>query len=58
MIERRTKPSLPWGEHAQAAFGTPPVAAVGSVNQGVLALGQQDVDPDGLVPPHGVACSA
>ena len=26
----------------------------GTVRQGILALGRQDVDPDGLVPPPGV----
>ena len=56
LIERRTKPARPWGERAQAAFGAPPDRRPpGSVNQGVLALGRQDVDPDGLVPPPGVA---
>jgi predicted amino acid racemase len=54
-IERsKVEPSLPWGRTAEAAFGTP-VAAVdrGSHAQTILALGHQDVDPAGLVPPPG-----
>lgn len=66
VIESRPKPSLPWGRIAQAAFGQPtPVAGVDrhgtTVVQSILAIGRQDVDPDGLVPPPGVellACSS
>jgi predicted amino acid racemase len=55
LIEVRTKPATPWGDTGQTAFGTQPVRrATGSVRQGILAIGRQDVDPDGLTPPAGV----
>ena len=55
LIEVQTKPSRPWGRQAQAAFGAPPERrGTGSVRQGILALGRQDVEPSGLVPPAGV----
>jgi ornithine racemase len=49
------KPAQPWGDRAQAAFGEAP-ARTGSktVHQAILALGRQDVDPDGLQPPEGI----
>ena len=59
VIEMKTKPTRPWGEIAQTAFG--PRAAVernatgmDSRSQAILAIGRQDVDPDGLTPPAGV----
>ncbi len=59
VIEARRKPARPWGRLAQAAFGVAaPVERSGEVNQVVLALGQQDTDPDGLVPPVGIALLA
>ena len=27
---------------------------IGAVRQGILAVGRQDVEPDGLIPPEGV----
>jgi ornithine racemase len=55
LIEVRTKTATPWGDLAQAAFGAPPVRRCGGlVRQGILAVGRQDVEPDGLVPPEGV----
>lgn len=55
LIEVRTKPATPWGELAQTAFGAPSVRrGHGVVRQGILAVGRQDVEPDGLVPPDGV----
>ncbi|BBX48811.1 alanine/ornithine racemase family PLP-dependent enzyme [Mycobacterium cookii] len=55
VIEVSRKPSQPWGDRAQAAFGEAP-ARTGSrtVHQAILALGRQDVDPDGLHPPEGI----
>ncbi len=51
VIESKVKPSEPWGHIAQTAFGVQPRRAdVGDVNQALLAIGRQDVDPDGLVP--------
>ncbi len=59
VIEMKTKPTRPWGAIAQTAFG--PVATVkDEVEAGetrrraILALGRQDIDPDGLTAPAGV----
>ncbi len=55
VIESKTKPSLPWGDVAQSAFGeVPPVTDRGNVSQTILAVGRQDIDPCGLKPPAGV----
>jgi predicted amino acid racemase len=55
VIEVATKPAQPWGEQAQAAFGVAPVRNGSKVlRQAILALGRQDVDPDGLQPPAGI----
>lgn len=55
VIERIDKPFQPWGSQAQGAFGeVPPRVGRGTVRQGILALGRQDVDPDTLVPPAGI----
>ena len=55
VIESKTKPSLPWGEVAQAAFGAPtPAIDRGLVSQTILAVGRQDIDPDGLQAPDGM----
>jgi predicted amino acid racemase len=55
VIERKQKPTKPWGEIRQGAFG--PVATRterGVISQAILSVGQQDVDPDGLEPPDGM----
>jgi predicted amino acid racemase len=55
LIEVRSKPATSWGDVAQTAFGAAPARRVGGlVRQGILAVGRQDVEPDGLVPPDGV----
>ncbi|GAA2535468.1 alanine/ornithine racemase family PLP-dependent enzyme [Pseudonocardia hydrocarbonoxydans] len=55
VIEVAVKPARPWGDRAQAAFGDAPArTGTGPVHQAILALGRQDVDPDGLRPPEGV----
>lgn len=55
VIESKVKPSRPWGELQQTAFGSrAPGPDRGDTNRVILALGQQDVDPDGLVAPAGV----
>lgn len=55
VIEVAVKPARPWGDRAQAAFGATPVrTGTGRVRQAILALGRQDVDPDGLAPPAGM----
>jgi predicted amino acid racemase len=56
LIEVQEKPAQPWGDLGQAAFGVPSShRRTGTIRQGVLAVGRQDLDPDGLVPPAGVA---
>ncbi|MBW0088660.1 alanine/ornithine racemase family PLP-dependent enzyme [Pseudonocardia sp. KRD-184] len=56
VIEVAVKPAQPWGDRAQAAFGEAPVrTGSGRVHQAILALGRQDVDPEGLHPPAGIA---
>jgi ornithine racemase len=55
VIEVAMKPAQPWGDRAQAAFGVAPVRTGSrTVHQAILALGRQDVDPDGLQPPEGI----
>ena len=55
VIESKVKPSLPWGEIAQNAFGETSTAPDrGHISQTILAVGRQDTDPGGLYPPHGI----
>lgn len=55
VIESKTKPSKPCGTIAQSAFGdTSSVSDMGDINQSIVAIGRQDVDPDGLQPPAGI----
>jgi predicted amino acid racemase len=52
--ESKSKPTQPSGDLAQTAFGVrAPVANRGEISQTLLAVGIQDVDPDGLVAPDG-----
>jgi len=52
VIEFKVKPSLPWGEIAQAAFGKPSsLHNHGDISQVLLAIGEQDTDIEGLTPP-------
>jgi predicted amino acid racemase len=54
VIESKVKPTQPWGDLAESAFGTCPVAKDrGTIRQSILAIGIQDVDPSGLSPPKG-----
>lgn len=54
VIESKVKPTLAWGEINQTAFGLrPPPPDRGSTAHVILALGRQDVDPDGLDGPPG-----
>ncbi|MCR6712312.1 MAG: alanine/ornithine racemase family PLP-dependent enzyme [Demequina sp.] len=54
VIESLSKPAAPWGHRAQSAFGAVAApTARGSIIQTVVALGRQDIDPDGLTPPPG-----
>jgi ornithine racemase len=55
LIEVRNKPAQPWGDVGQTAFGAPAVRRTsGSIRQGILAIGRQDIDPEGITPPDGV----
>ena len=57
VIELKRKPSSPWGRIAQTAFGEPSPSVKshsGFIEQAILALGRQDVDPDGLTAPFGM----
>ena len=63
-IESKLKPSRPWGEIGQSAFGAAPASAMkpdtgretnpDRTMQTIFVLGRQDTDPDGLVPPDGI----
>lgn len=54
IVESKDKPSQPWGTIGQAAFGTPPTrSGSGTTRQSLLALGRQDVDPEGLTAAPG-----
>ncbi len=55
VIESKVKPSQPWGTIAQNAFGSPaPPKSIGHIQQAILAIGRQDIDPAGLEPPPGI----
>lgn len=55
VIESKVKPSLPWGELAQNAFGEMPSNKdQGPIAQSILSIGRQDTDPSGLSPPAGM----
>lgn len=55
VIESKVKPSQPWGTIAQNAFGEPTIPKTkGHIQQAILAIGRQDIDPLGLEPPQGV----
>ena len=63
VIEVADKPAQPWGTRAQTAFGETPDPAgtgtgtrtrTGTIRQAIVALGRQDVDLDGLIPPVGI----
>ena len=57
VIELKMKPSTPWGALAQNAFGElapKSSAGPGSIQQAILAIGRQDIDPSGLTAPPGI----
>lgn len=59
VIESKRKPTQPWGEIAQAAFGeVSPGVDTGSIAQAIFAIGRQDIDPLGLDPVPGVSILA
>lgn len=49
VIESKTKPAKPWGTLAQSAFNDVAGSTInGNINQAIIAIGRQDIDPDGL----------
>jgi len=55
VIEAKVKPSQPWGEIAETAFGAAPLPADrGPIFQAILALGHMDTDPKGLTAPSDI----
>lgn len=59
VIESKLKPTEPWGEIAQSAFGEVPSANnKGTITQSIFAVGRQDIDPTGLEPPTGISILA
>lgn len=55
VIEAKDKPAMPWGDVAEAAFsGQPERTGDGTIHQAILAVGRQDIDPDGLTSPTGI----
>lgn len=55
IIESKVKPSQPWGTLAQNAFGHPAAHKTqGHIQQAILAIGRQDIDPQGLKPPPDI----
>ncbi|MBC8487884.1 MAG: alanine/ornithine racemase family PLP-dependent enzyme [Bacteroidetes bacterium] len=51
VIESKIKPSLPYGEICQNAFGdTPEIADIGNINRIIIGIGEQDVDTKAITP--------
>jgi len=54
VIETKIKPSLPWGNVAQNAFGEINHSSDrGPTSRAIVAIGRQDIDPTGISPPPG-----
>lgn len=59
VIESKVKPSVPWGDRGESAFGIPAATTHrGDIVQTILAIGRQDVDVDDLTAPPGVTILA
>ena len=55
VIEAKIKPSQPWGDVAETAFGKAvPMQDHGNISQAIYALGHMDCDPEGLTPPPDI----
>ena len=51
VIESKLKPSLPYGEICQNAFGEKPkFADIGNINRIIIGIGEQDVDTKAITP--------
>lgn len=56
VIEAKVKPVHPWGTVATTSFGVARSrVGSGTIRQALVALGRQDIDPDGLTPPLGLS---
>ncbi len=55
VIESKIKPSKPRGKIAETAFGAAEIIKDnGHIFHTLLAVGEQDIDPNGLLPPDGM----
>lgn len=55
VIEAKIKPPQSWGNIGETAFGLPTINTnKKDIFQVLLALGEQDTDPDGMTPPPGL----
>ncbi len=55
VIESKIKPSQPWGNIEETAFGAEiPPPDSGRISQAIFAVGHMDTDPEGLTPPPGI----
>ncbi|MCD6123527.1 MAG: alanine/ornithine racemase family PLP-dependent enzyme [Spirochaetales bacterium] len=51
VIESKIKPSLPYGEICQNAFGEKPMFTdIGNINRTIMGIGEQDVDTKAITP--------
>jgi len=51
VIESKLKPSLPYGELCQNAFGDKPeFADIGTINRRIVGIGEQDIDAKAITP--------
>lgn len=51
IIESKIKPSVPYGEVCQDAFGdTPDFTDIGNINRIIIGIGEQDVDTKAITP--------
>ncbi len=56
IIESKLKPTVAEGSIAQSAFGETQLSIDrGLIKQAILAVGVQDIDPDGLLAPDGIS---
>lgn len=54
VIETKLKPSQPWGNIGESAFGHAKLAPSSeNITQSIFAVGHMDTDPSGLTPPSG-----
>lgn len=55
VIENKIKPTKPWGTIVQSALDAiPSMGGQTTIQQAIIAIGSQDVDPEGLTPSPGL----